>query len=90
MALQAAVSTHVCSAVAVLREQGTLASVINVFIDTNRFREQDVQYHGSKSAALAHPSSDTLQFNQLAMQLLDDIYQPGYLYKKAGVMLAGH
>ena len=89
MALQAAVSTHVCSAVAVLREQGTLASVINVFIDTNRFREQDVQYHGSKSAALAHPSSDTLQFNQLAMQLLDDIYQPGYLYKKAGVMLAG-
>lgn len=89
MALQAAVSTHVCSAVAVLREQGTLASVINVFIDTNRFREQDVQYHGSKSAALAYPSSDTLQFNQLAMQLLDDIYQPGYLYKKAGVMLAG-
>jgi DNA polymerase V len=89
MALQAAVSTHVCSAVAVLREQGTLASVINVFIDTNRFREQDVQYHGSKSTALAYPSSDTLQFNQLAMQLLDDIYQPGHLYKKAGVMLAG-
>lgn len=89
MALQAAVSTHVSSAVAVLREQGTLASVINVFIETNRFREQDLQYHGSKSTALAHPSSDTLQFNRLAMQLLNDIYKPGYLYKKAGVMLAG-
>ena len=23
------------------------------------------------------------------MQLLDDVYKPGYLYKKAGVMLAG-
>jgi DNA polymerase V len=89
IALQAAVSTHVASAVAVLREQGTLASVINVFIDTNRFREQDMQYHGSKNAALAYPSSDTLQFNQLAMQLLNDIYKPGYFYKKAGVMLAG-
>lgn len=89
MALQAAITTHVCSAVAVLREQGTLASVLNVFIHTNRFREQDVQYHGSKSAALAYPSSDTLQFNRLAMQLLDDVYKPGYLYKKAGVMLAG-
>lgn len=87
--LQAAVSTHVCSAVAVLSEQGTLATVINVFIETNRFREQDLQYHGSKSTALAYPSSDTLQFNQLAMQLLNDIYRPGYLYKKAGVMLAG-
>ena len=63
--------------------------LINVFIDTNRFREQDAQYHGSKSTALAFPSSDTLQFNQLAMQLLNDIYKPGYLYKKAGVMLAG-
>lgn len=36
-----------------------------------------------------YPSSDTLQFNRLAMQLLDDVYKPGYLYKKAGVMLAG-
>lgn len=88
-ALQAAVSTHVSSAVAVLREQGTLASVITVFIDTNRFREQDIQYHGSKTTALIFPSSDTLQFNQLAMQLLDDIFKPGYLYKKAGVQLAG-
>lgn len=87
--LQAAVSTHVGSAVAVLREQGTLASVITVFIDTNRFREQDMQYHGSKTTALIFPSSDTLQFNQLAMQLLDDIFKPGYLYKKAGVQLAG-
>jgi DNA polymerase V len=89
VALQAAISTHVCSAVAVLREQGTLASVLNVFIHTNRFREQDAQYVGSKNAALVFPSSDTLQFNQLALQLLDDIYQPGFLYKKAGVMLAG-
>jgi DNA polymerase V len=89
VALQAAVSTHVGSAVAVLREQGTLATVINVFIETNRFREQDLQYYGSKPTALPHPSSDTLQFNQLAMQLLNDIYKPGYLYKKAGVMLAG-
>jgi DNA polymerase V len=89
VALQAAVSTHVSSAVAALREQGTLATILSVFIDTNRFRQQDMQYHASKTAALAFPSSDTLQFNQLAMELLNELYKPGYLYKKAGVMLAG-
>jgi DNA polymerase V len=89
MALQAAVATHISSAAEALREQGTQASVLNVFIHTNRFREQDVQYYGSKTAALVSPTSDTLILNQLAMRLLDQAYKPGYLYKKAGVMLAG-
>ncbi len=88
-ALQAAVATHISSAAVALREQGTQASVLNVFVHTNRFREQDVQYYGSKTASLVSPTSDTLILNKLAMRLLDQAYKPGYLYKKAGVMLAG-
>ena len=88
-ALQAAIASHVSSAAAALREQGTQASVLTVFIHTNRFREQDAQYIGSKTAALPSSTSDTLLLNHLAMRLLDQTYKPGYLYKKAGVMLSG-
>lgn len=89
LALQAAVSTHVSSAAAALREQGTLASTLTVFIHTNRFRQQDLQYYGTRTASLATATSDTLILNNLSMRLLDQAYKPGYLYKKAGVMLAG-
>jgi DNA polymerase V len=88
-ALQAAIASHVSSAAAALREQGTQASVLTIFVHTNRFREQDAQYMGSKTAALPSSTADTLLLNQLAMRLLDQTYKPGYLYKKAGVMLSG-
>jgi DNA polymerase V len=88
-ALQAAVSTHVSSAAAALREQGTLAATLTVFIHTNRFRQQDLQYYGTLTSALPAATADTLILNRLAMRLLDKTYKPGYLYKKAGVMLAG-
>ena len=88
-ALQAAISTHVSSAAAALREQGTQASILTVFIHTNRFRQQDAQYAGTRTASLTTATSDTLVLNNLAMRLLDQTYRPGYLYKKAGVMLAG-
>jgi DNA polymerase V len=52
IALQAAISSHVSNAAAALREQDTQASVLTVFIHTNRFREHDAQYVGSKTASL--------------------------------------
>jgi DNA polymerase V len=72
-----------------LREQHSVASIISVFLDTNPFRQQDAQFHASQSTALAFPSSDTIEFNSVAMTLLSQLYKPGYLYKKAGVMIAG-
>ncbi len=88
-ALQAAVTTHISSALEALREQNSVASMVSVFLDTNRFRQQDAQYHASQSEALAFPSADTIEFNRVAMALLNQLYRPGYLYKKAGVMIAG-
>lgn len=87
--LQAAITTHISSALEALREQGSVASMVSVFLDTNRFRKQDAQYHASQSAALAFPSADTIEFNRVAMALLNQLFRPGYLYKKAGVMIAG-
>jgi DNA polymerase V len=88
-ALQAAISTHISSAAEALREQNTRAAILTVFIHTNRFREQDAQYYGTRSVSITTATSDTLILNNLAMQLLDKIYRPGYCYKKAGVMLSG-
>lgn len=88
-ALQAAIAAHISSAAEVLREQGSLASVVQIFIHTNRFREQDLQYCGTRTSSLPAATSDTLILNSLAMRLLDKTYKPGYLYKKAGVMLSG-
>lgn len=56
---------------------------------TNRFRQQDLQYYGTRTSSLPTATSDTLILNNLAMRLLDKAYRSGYLYKKAGVMLAG-
>jgi DNA polymerase V len=88
-ALQSAISTHISSAAEALREQNTRAAILTVFIHTNRFREQDAQYVGSKTSSLPSPTSDTLVLNKLAMRLLDQIYKSGFLYKKVGVMLSG-
>jgi DNA polymerase V len=88
-ALQAAVTTHISSALEALREQNSVASIVSVFLDTNRFRQQDAQYHASQSAALAFPMADTIEFNRVAMALLNQLFRPEYLYKKAGVMIAG-
>ena len=43
--LEAAIAHHISSGAAKLREQGTQAHVVGVFVHTNRFREQDAQYH---------------------------------------------
>jgi DNA polymerase V len=88
-ALQAAISTHISSAAEALREQNTRAAILTVFIHTNRFREQDAQYYGTRSVSITTATSDTLILNNLAMRLLDKTYRPGYCYKKAGVMLSG-
>ena len=80
---------HIASAAAALREQGSVASVLTVFVETNRFRQQDAQYHASLATSLPTPSADTLLLNNLGSSLLDRLYKPGYLYKKAGVMLSG-
>jgi hypothetical protein len=83
---QAAVTTHISSALEALRKQHSVASV---FLDTNQFRQQDAQYHAGQSAALAFPSADTIEFNRVAMTLLNQLFRTGYLYRKAGVMIAG-
>ena len=87
--LKDAVSMFVANACAKLRAQGSHASVIQVFLMTNRFRQDLPQYMPSLVVPLPQPTSDSLVVNRWAAHLVERMFRAGYQYKKAGVMLSG-
>ena len=86
--LQDALSTFVANACAKLRAQNSQAAVIQVFLQTNRFREDLPQYMPSLAVPLPVPTDDTRDVNRWVHHLCQRMFKPGYQYKKAGVMLS--
>jgi DNA polymerase V len=86
--LQDAVSSFVANACSKLRAQGSQASVIQVFLKTNRFRADLPQYSPALAVALPYPTNDSLIVNQWASHLTAQLFKPSYAYKKAGVVLS--
>lgn len=70
-----------------LRRQHGVAGRVGVWLETNRHRLQDAQYHPSATLPLAVPSDDTAVLTQAARTLLHHLFREGYRYVKAGVML---
>ena len=70
-----------------LRQQGTVASSVGVFLNTNAFREDLAQYWNFQEKRLLTPSSSTITITQAASDILKSIYRQGYQYKKAGVIV---
>jgi DNA polymerase V len=81
-----AVRMHAGMAAAKLRQQGSVAGRVGVFIETNRFRPQDPQYSPFKSIKLPVPSDDTAVITTWAIQVLRATFRP-FRFVKAGVML---
>ena len=86
--LKDAMSTFVANACAKLRGQDSHASVIQVFLQTNRFRQDLPQYMPSLAIPLPSPTNDSLVVNKWACYLVDLMFKPEYQYKKAGVVLS--
>ena len=86
--LKDALSTFVANACAKLRAQNSQAAVIQVFLQTNRFRKDLPQYSPSLAVPLPQPTHDTLVVNRWADALCERMFREGYQYKKAGVMLS--
>ncbi|MFM7633082.1 MAG: DNA polymerase V subunit UmuC, partial [Betaproteobacteria bacterium] len=86
--LKAAVALFVENACGKLRAQQSHASMLQVFLRTNRFRTDLPQYHPSMAAPLVTPTDSSLVINRWASVLIDQIWRPEYAYKKAGVMLS--
>ncbi|MBI4649506.1 MAG: DUF4113 domain-containing protein, partial [Bacteroidia bacterium] len=70
-------------------KQKSAASVLMVFIQTNRFKETEKQYYASKVITLPVPTNDTMEISKYAGVALDLIFKTGYRYKKAGVIVSG-
>lgn len=87
--LSESVASYMSSAAEKLRRQNSVCNAIQVFIQTNPFREQDKQYSNSITVPLPNASSDTRLLIRAALFGLKHIYRKGYAYKKAGVILTG-
>jgi DNA polymerase V len=70
-----------------LRRQHSVAARVGVWLETNRHRLQDAQYHPSATLPLTAPSDDTAVLTKAAMTVLHHLYRDGFRYTKAGVML---
>ena len=86
--LKDAMTTFVANACTKLRAQNSHASVIQVFLQTNRFRRDQPQYMPSLSVPLPQPTNDSLVVNRWADYLVGRMFKPDYAYKKAGIMLS--
>lgn len=86
-ALIEAVSEFSSRAAIKLRQQNDLASTVQTFIRTSPFRRGQPQYSRAATVPLRRPTADTRQLVAAAVIGLKSIYQPGYNFAKAGVML---
>lgn len=85
--LAEAVATYTGVAAEKLRKQGSLASFIEVFVSTDRFK--DDHYANAMQIVLPQPTNYTPILIHYAKWGLEKILYKGYRYKKAGVMLGG-
>jgi DNA polymerase V len=85
--LREAVASYVSRAAEKLRAQGSVSAAVHVFIQTNRFKESDLQYNEGLLVPLPDPTDDTRLLASAATLGLGLIFKPGYQYKKAGIML---
>jgi len=83
--LQQAISQYASTATHKLRQQQSLCSTVTICIETSRFDAKP--YRASWLSPLAYPSNDTRMIIDAAQRALNNIYQPGYAYAKAGVGL---
>ncbi len=86
--LAESVATHTTRAAEKLREQHSVAGLITVFIQTNRFMRNEPQYSQSIQMPLVAPTDNTFKLTEVAIEGLKAIYKKGYRYKKAGVVLS--
>ena len=72
-----------------LRKQDTVASVVGIFVSTNPFREDLLQYWKYQELRLITPTNSTIPIVQAATELLDRLFIQGLQYKRAGVIVNG-
>ena len=83
-----AVATFVARVAEKLRTEKAVAARVGVFIMTNPHKPDVPQYRAEDFRRLPQPTDSTLVLQEVALEILEEIYRPGYGYKRAGVVLA--
>lgn len=86
--LKSSVASFAASCANKLRAQSCVCKTITVFVSSNRFREDLQQYGNAATSTLLTASSDTQTITSAALRCLEQIYVPGIMYKKSGVILS--
>lgn len=89
--IKEAIATYTSRAAEKLRRQNGAAKVISVFV-VKKDEDHNVNYHGASTSAyktLPVATSFTNELIKPAVEMIDDIFEEGKIYKKAGVMLSG-
>ena len=71
-----------------LREEGSAAYDVTVFLLTNRFRDDLSQYFPSVTVRLDVAANSTQEIVNAALKAFRTIYRPGFRYKKTGVTVS--
>ena len=87
--LKTHVSNYAARCAEKLRQQGTVATIVAVFLHTNAFREDLPQYWNFQEKRLTVGTNSTIEIVKVASEVLQRIYIQGYHYKKAGVIVMG-
>lgn len=76
-----------CRAAEKLRGQKSAAGSVHVFLRTSEFKLDQPYYCNAVTIPLPTPTDDSRRLVNVALWVLKKIYQPGFNYSKAGVML---
>lgn len=86
--MKEAVSTFASTASERIRRQNLTASLLHIFISTNR-HSKGPKINLSYDTAFSEPTSSGTVITKSALKCLELIFQKGYKYSKAGVILSG-
>ena len=87
--VQERVSTFAVSCAEKLRNQHSHANAVMVFLYTNRFRKDLPQYYRNIVVKTPMPTNSTFDIVNTAQKALKTIFEEGYHFKKAGVIVMG-
>ena len=81
------VATFTVSCAEKLRRQGSVCTMVMVFVHTNPFRKDLPTYGRNIVMKLAFSTNSSIELLKYTRAGLKKIFKPGYYYKKAGVMV---
>ncbi|MBB3967179.1 Y-family DNA polymerase [Rhizobium metallidurans] len=84
--MEEAVATYISRAAEKMRRQNLVTPALQVFLITNRFREDEPQYSGQHTVHLPIATADTSRLIRGALHGVRQVWREGYRYKKASVV----